>query len=175
MNLWSSPSGLKACPTATFSPTIYSSTITTRFLAPHPERGPRCRLQGVIKMRSSKTVNRAFGSWITCWIVRAAFLLVTCTALYGQAAGPANGELDVIQVRPNFYMIAGAGGNIGVQIGVDGVVLVDSGTEGASERVLAAIRKITPLQTRYIINTGAEPVYVGGNGTQAKVELTTST
>jgi glyoxylase-like metal-dependent hydrolase (beta-lactamase superfamily II) len=78
----------------------------------------------------------------------------------------------VIQVRPNFYMIAGAGGNIGVQIGVDGVVLVDSGTEGASDRVLAAIRKITPLPTRYIINTNAEPDHVGGNGKLAKGGLT---
>jgi hypothetical protein len=41
-----------------------------------------------------------------------------------------------------------------VQIGVDGVVLVDAGTEAASDRVVAAIRKLTDLPTRYIINTG---------------------
>src|SRR6516164_491120 len=111
-------------------------------------------------MRSSKTVNRAFGGWITCWTIPAAFALATCTALHGQTAEPANGELDVIQVRPNFYMIAGAGGNIGVQIGVDGVVLVDSGTEGASDRVLAAIRRLTQLPVRYVIDTGADSDHV---------------
>jgi len=50
-----------------------------------------------------------------------------CGALSSRAAEPETGELDVIQVRPNFYMIAGAGGNIGVQIGSDGVVLVSAG------------------------------------------------
>jgi cyclase len=123
-------------------------------------------------MRSSKSIKRGLKDGITCWPLAAACALLACTAVSGQAAEPANGELDVIQVRPNFYMIAGAGGNISVEIGVDGVVLVDSGTEGASDRVLAAIRKITPLPTRYIINTDAEPDHVGGNGALAKAGLT---
>ena len=54
-----------------------------------------------------------------------------CSAVVSHAAEPDNG-LDVVKVRPNFYMIAGAGGNISVQIGVDGVVLVNSGNEAAS-------------------------------------------
>ncbi len=45
-----------------------------------------------------------------------------------------NAALDVVQIRPNFYVIAGAGGNIGVQIGPDGVVLVDAGRENAANR-----------------------------------------
>src|SRR5215831_17994805 len=85
-----------------------------------------------------------------------AFILLLCGAAATASAQQAGSDLDVIQVRPNFYMIAGAGGNIAVQIGVDGVVLVDAGNEGASDRVLAAIKKITPLPTRYIINTGAD-------------------
>ena len=50
---------------------------------------------------------------------------MVCAAL--SAGLGQTGELDVVQVRPNFYMIAGAGGNIGVQIGSDGVVLVSAG------------------------------------------------
>jgi glyoxylase-like metal-dependent hydrolase (beta-lactamase superfamily II) len=69
-------------------------------------------------------------------------------------------------------MIAGAGANISLQIGVDGVVLVDAGTEGASDRVLAAIRKITELPTRYIINTSADADHVSGNAKLAKTGLT---
>ena len=69
-----------------------------------------------------------------------------------------------MRVRPNFYMIAGAGGNIGVQIGSDGVVLVNAGIEAASGRVLAAIRKLTDLPIRYVIDTNAEADFVGGNG-----------
>ena len=93
-------------------------------------------------------------------------------AVCGWAAEPDNSGLDVIKVRPNFYMIAGAGGNIGVQIGVDGVVLVDTGTEAASDRVLAAIKKLTDLPIRYIMNTGAEPDHVSGNAKLAKAGLT---
>jgi cyclase len=97
-------------------------------------------------------------------------LIVCCVAAV--AAAQQTSELDVVQVRPNFYMIAGAGGNIGVQIGIDGVVLVDSGTEGASDRVLAAIKKLTPLPTRYIINTGADADHVSGNARLAKAGVT---
>jgi glyoxylase-like metal-dependent hydrolase (beta-lactamase superfamily II) len=69
-------------------------------------------------------------------------------------------------------MIAGAGGNIGVQIGTDGVVLMDAGTEGATDQVLAAIKKLTPLPIRYIIDTGSDPDHVSGNGKLAKAGLT---
>jgi cyclase len=101
------------------------------------------------------------------------YFLRVLAALFLLAPAPqVSGELDVIQVRPNFYMIAGAGGNIAVQIGVDGVVLVDAGTEGASDRVLAAIRKLTPLPTRYIINTGADADHVSGNARLAKAGVT---
>jgi cyclase len=71
--------------------------------------------------------------------------------------------LDVQQLRPNVYLIAGAGGNIVAQIGPIGVVLVDSGSTQAAPRVLAAIRRLTPLPVRYIINTSMERDHVGGN------------
>jgi glyoxylase-like metal-dependent hydrolase (beta-lactamase superfamily II) len=73
------------------------------------------------------------------------------------------GGLDTYQIRPNFYMIVGAGANIGVQLGEDGVVLVDSGSAAKSQDVLAAIKKITPKPIRYLVNTSADPDHVGGN------------
>ena len=39
------------------------------------------------------------------------------------------GDLEVLQIRPDFYMIAGAGGNIAVQVGSDGVVLAEAGRQ----------------------------------------------
>ena len=88
------------------------------------------------------------------------------------AAEQDNGALDVIRLRPNFYMIAGAGGNIGVQTGSDGVVLVDSGSAAAADKVLAALKTITDLPIRYIINTNADADHVGGNGKLSKAGLT---
>ena len=112
-------------------------------------------------------MKRIFTNGITCRLMAAALGLVACGAVSGQAA-----DLDVIQVRPNFYMIAGAGGNIGVQIGSDGVVLVNAGTAAASDQVLAAIAKLTSLPIRYIIDTAADADFVGGNAKLAKAGRT---
>jgi glyoxylase-like metal-dependent hydrolase (beta-lactamase superfamily II) len=81
-------------------------------------------------------------------------------------------SLEVLEVRPDFYMIAGAGGNIGVQVGVDGVVVVDTGNTENADAVVAAIKKITPRPIRYIINTSADADYVGGNAVVAKAGQT---
>ena len=77
-------------------------------------------------------------------------------------------NLEVLQMRPNFYMIAGAGANIGVQVGVDGVVVVDAGSAENADAVVAAIKKVTPRTIRYIINTSSGADHVGGNAVVAK-------
>jgi glyoxylase-like metal-dependent hydrolase (beta-lactamase superfamily II) len=61
------------------------------------------------------------------------------------------------------HRLAGAGGNIAVQAGDEGVVLVDTGSAGAARATLAAIRRITDKPIGYIINTHAHPDHVGGN------------
>jgi glyoxylase-like metal-dependent hydrolase (beta-lactamase superfamily II) len=73
------------------------------------------------------------------------------------------GGLEVIQLRPNFYMIAGAGGNIAVKAGPDGVVVVDTGSVAKADAVLAAIRKRADRPIRYVIDTSADADHVGGN------------
>jgi cyclase len=98
--------------------------------------------------------------------------LVAFTVIPIRAAELDTGGIDVVKVRPNFYMIAGGGGNIGVQIGTDGVVVVNAGAAGASDQVLAALKKITDLPIRYVIDTGADPDMVGGNGRLAKAGTT---
>jgi glyoxylase-like metal-dependent hydrolase (beta-lactamase superfamily II) len=79
--------------------------------------------------------------------------------------------LDVVQIRPNFYVIGGGGGNIVVQIGPEGVILVDSGSREMADKVLAAIQKITPLPIRYIISTSMDADHVGGNDRLARAGL----
>jgi glyoxylase-like metal-dependent hydrolase (beta-lactamase superfamily II) len=80
-----------------------------------------------------------------------------------QAQAPNQERLEVLQVQPNFHMIAGAGGNIGVQVGPAGLVLVDAGSAERTEQVLAALRGISDKPIRYIINTSAQRDHVGGN------------
>jgi len=80
--------------------------------------------------------------------------------------------LDVVQVRPDFYMIAGAGGNIAVQVGPAGVILVDTGSAQASDKVLAAVQRLTSRRIRYIINTSSDNDHVGGNEKLSKAGQT---
>jgi glyoxylase-like metal-dependent hydrolase (beta-lactamase superfamily II) len=79
--------------------------------------------------------------------------------------------IEVVQIRDNFYVIAGAGGNILAQVGSEGVVLVDSGSTDAAGAVLDALRRITPLPVRYIINTSMDADHVGGNEPLARSGL----
>jgi len=71
--------------------------------------------------------------------------------------------LETLQVRPNFFLIAGAGGNISVQVGDDGLVIVDTGAAASTAAVLAAIKRISPKPIRYVIDTGPDADHVGGN------------
>src|SRR5262249_51485269 len=95
--------------------------------------------------------------------------LVTAGVLASQPPVP---NLEVLQVRPNFYMIAEAGGNIAFQVGADGVVVVDSGLASTADAVVAAIRKVTTQPIRYVIDTSADADHVGGNATIAKAGQT---
>jgi cyclase len=100
-----------------------------------------------------------------------AVFLVPGGAQRAVAQQQAGDDLDVVQLRPNFYVIAGAGGNIVMQTGPMGVVLVDSGLTEMSDKVLTAIRRVTTLPIRYIINTSMDPDHVGGNDKLAKAGL----
>ena len=93
-----------------------------------------------------------------------------CLRLPGQPP-QAGGGIEVLQLRPNFFLIAGAGGNIAVQTGELGVVLVDTGSAPMTDEVLAEIRKLSKLPVRYIINTSADPDHVGGNAKVAPAGL----
>src|SRR6185295_7342024 len=83
----------------------------------------------------------------------------------GRGAAPAasDAEIHTLFVQGNVYMLVGAGGNITLQIGDDGVLLVDSGLAQNAEKVVAAVRTLTNKPIRYIVNTHVHPDHVGGN------------
>ncbi len=71
--------------------------------------------------------------------------------------------LETIQIRPNVYVIFGAGANVTVHVGEDGLVLVDSGSSQMADDLLRALKSISPRPIRLIINTSADADHVGGN------------
>src|SRR5216683_5854385 len=77
-------------------------------------------------------------------------------------------EIHVLPVQGNVYMLAGAGGNITVQAGKEGILLVDTGLAPMSDKIFAAIRTISDKPIRYIINTSVDAPSTGGNESIAK-------
>ena len=101
-------------------------------------------------------------------------LLIGLAALIGL---PASGEGDtpdvhVLHVQGHVYMLVSAGGNVTLQIGDDGVLVVDASVAEVSDEVLAAIRALTGKPIRYIVNTHAHPDHTGGNENIAKAGAT---
>ena len=71
--------------------------------------------------------------------------------------------LESIQIRPNVHVIFGAGGNVTVHVGEDGLVVVDSGSTEMARALLDAIKGISLRQIRMVVNTSADLDHVGGN------------
>jgi cyclase len=88
------------------------------------------------------------------------------------ALAAAQQDVHILHVRKNIYMMVGAGGNITLSAGPDGVLMVDSGLAQMSDKVIAAIGQLgrqlsaegapfKPIQ--FIINTHVHPDHTGGN------------
>ena len=84
-----------------------------------------------------------------------------------QAPDDAAAEIHVFPVQGNVYMVASAAGNVTVQVGRNGVLVVDTLGEALSEELLGAIAELSDLPIRYVINTHAHPDRVSGNAAVA--------
>lgn len=109
-------------------------------------------------------------------IVSAASLAVAALALAGEvlAQAPAAPDYSKVQIRtvklaPNFYVLNGQGGAIGVLTGPDGVLMVDSQFAPLTERIVAAIRQVSNEPIRFLINTHVHPDHTGGNENLGKM------
>ena len=104
--------------------------------------------------------------WLTAGVA-AALLHSAATA----QSPLANVDLTITHVAGNAYMIQrpGGGGNIGAQIGPDGVLLVDSLFDPMTDALLAAVREVTEEDIKYLINTHIHVDHVGGNENLAEL------
>ncbi|MCB2134560.1 MAG: MBL fold metallo-hydrolase [Rhodobacteraceae bacterium] len=71
---------------------------------------------------------------------------------------------EVHRLRGNVYLLTGGGMNVVAHVGPQGVTLVDTATDWAAPKMDAALRTITHLPVRTIINTHAHTDHRGGNG-----------
>ena len=108
-----------------------------------------------------------------------AVLAAACLAVAGLQAGGGgqqqnfdNVQVNIQKAQGNVYMLVGAGGNVTVQIGSEGVLLVDTQYAPMSNKLLAAVRTLSQGPLRYIINTHSHPDHVGGNENLKKAGAT---
>ena len=87
----------------------------------------------------------------------------------GQTQNFDNVQIHVEPVQHNVYMLVGAGGNTTVQVGPEGVLMVDTQFAPLAPKLMAEIRKLSPGPVRYIINTHMHPDHVGGNAAIVKL------
>ncbi|HEY0511291.1 MAG TPA: MBL fold metallo-hydrolase [Thermoanaerobaculia bacterium] len=72
-------------------------------------------------------------------------------------------EVKVVPVSGNIYMLQGAGGNIGVSAGSDGVLLVDDEYAPLAEKIRAALKSINPGKLKFVLNTHFHGDHTGSN------------
>jgi cyclase len=99
--------------------------------------------------------------------VAAVFAAATAVAggalLVAQQPPAAPAALRVLPVQSQISLIAGGPSNIAVQVGRDGVLIVDTMVASAAPQVAAAIRSLTDKPIRVIVNTSYTADHVGGN------------
>lgn len=72
-------------------------------------------------------------------------------------------EIEVTSVADGVWMLQGAGGNIGVSAGDDGVFLVDDQYAPLTPKILAAIKTVSERPVRFVVNTHWHGDHTGGN------------
>ncbi len=99
------------------------------------------------------------------WPSASVVLLVLCSGVWvhAQTQNPTNAQIEVMPVQGNVYMVTSAGGNVTLQVGTEGAVLVDTTLAPLAPAILAEIKKLTNGPLLYIINTHVHPDHVGGN------------
>jgi cyclase len=79
-------------------------------------------------------------------------------------------NVEVKKVQGNIYMLTGAGGNVTVQVGDEGVLIVDTQFAPMAPKILSTVRKLSDKPIRYIINTHVHIDHAGGNEPLAKAD-----
>jgi cyclase len=72
-------------------------------------------------------------------------------------------EVQALPVADNIYMLTGAGGNIGVSVGPDGILIVDDQFAPLAEKIEAALKRLNPGKLKFVLNTHYHGDHTGGN------------
>lgn len=72
-------------------------------------------------------------------------------------------EIKAVHVAKNIYMLQGAGGNIGVSVGPDGILIVDDQFAPLAPKIEAALKELNSGKLKFVLNTHFHGDHTGGN------------
>jgi cyclase len=110
-------------------------------------------------------------------IVKLIFLTLSALTLIGDALAQApvdysKVQIETVKLAPNFYVLNGQGGAIGVLTGPDGVLMVDSQFAPLTDKIVAAIKQVSNAPIKFLINTHVHGDHTGGNENLGKMGVT---
>lgn len=77
-------------------------------------------------------------------------------------------EINTIKLTDSLYMLVGSGGNIGVSVGDDGIFMIDDQYAPLTDKIMAALKKISDKPVGFVINTHWHFDHTGGNENMGK-------
>jgi glyoxylase-like metal-dependent hydrolase (beta-lactamase superfamily II) len=106
--------------------------------------------------------------------------LLAASATFAQTPAPAQPaaqpdfskvEIKPHQVSGNFHYLEGQGGNVGVLVGDDGVLIIDDQFAPLTEKIMAAVKKLSTKPVRLLVNTHVHGDHTGGNENIGKMGI----
>src|ERR1051325_8892607 len=96
-------------------------------------------------------------------LVPAAVLLAASFVFAQNAQDFSKVEIKTTRITDKFYTLEGQGGTIGALVGPDGVFLVDTQFAPLTEKIVAAVKKISSSPIKFVVNTHVHGDHTGGN------------
>jgi cyclase len=90
-------------------------------------------------------------------------LLVLTISIQAQQRDFSQVQIKVTKISGNVYMLEGSGGNIGVSVGDDGILIVDDQYAPLADKIRAALKGLGDKKLRFILNTHWHGDHTGGN------------
>ncbi|NND53103.1 MAG: MBL fold metallo-hydrolase [Flavobacteriaceae bacterium] len=99
-----------------------------------------------------------------------ALMVIMTSSCFGQNWSDV--EIKTIQLSDHVYMLTGAGGNIGVSVGDDGVFVIDDQFAPLSAKIITAIKDLSDRPIHFLVNTHWHGDHTGGNANMSKEGVT---
>jgi len=109
-----------------------------------------------------------FAKRIKIFVVPLFVVIFLLAGSYSEGQDFSSVRVEAIKVSGNVYMLTGAGGNIGISAGKDGVLMIDASYAPLSEKIKAAIRTFNSKPIRFVVTTHWHQDHAGGNENLAR-------